>query len=161
MPRMIEGGLDAKGLKFAIVAGRYNDFIVTRLIQGAMDCLLRHGAADGDVTVCRVPGSFEIPQVARELASTKRFDAVVCLGALVRGETSHFDTIAAAVARGISRAGEETGVPVTLGVLTTDSMEQAVERAGGKGGNKGWDAALAAIELANVRGRLPAARARR
>lgn len=154
MPKFIEGSLGANGLRCALIVSRFNEAIAARLLDGATDCLLRHGALDEDITVYRVPGSFEIPQIARRVAESKKFDVVVCLGALIRGETSHFEFIAGAVTRGISQAAEETGVPVTFGVLTTDTLEQALERAGGKAGNKGWDAALAAIEMASLRSHL-------
>jgi 6,7-dimethyl-8-ribityllumazine synthase len=154
MPKSIEGTLDAKGLKCALVASRYNSFVVERLIHGALDCLHRHGAADGNLTVIRVPGSFEIPQMAQRLATSKKYDAVICLGALVRGETAHYEHIAAAVSRGLSRVSEATGVPVALGVLTTESIDQAIERSGGKAGNRGWDAALSAIEMASLKSKI-------
>ena len=151
MPRVIEGGLVARGLRVAVVAGRFNDLVVSRLVEGALDCLRRHGVAEKDIALVRVPGSFEIPQVARRLAASEKFDAIVCLGCLIRGETPHFDLIAQSVTTGISRAAEDTGVPASFGVLTTNTLEQALDRAGGKAGNKGWDAALAAIELATLR----------
>jgi len=167
MPRIVEGGLAARGRRFALVASRFNDLVATQLIEGALDCLRHHGAEDKDVTLVRVPGAFEIPQVARRLAVSGQYDAIVCLGALIRGETPHFDFIASAVFHGISRLAEETGVPASCGVLTTLTLEQALERAGGKAdgvrgakggaqrGNKGWDAALAAIELAGLAAALP------
>ncbi len=148
--RIVEGTLDARGLRFALVVSRFNDFICQRLLAGAEDCLKRHGAADGDRTVVRVPGSWEIPLAAQKLAATGRFDAIVALGSLIRGETSHFEVLAAAVAKGLSRVALDTGVPVGFGVLTTETVEQAVERAGAKAGNKGWDAALSALEMANL-----------
>ncbi len=150
MPRRIEGRLDSKGKRYALIASRYNDAIVSRLLQGALDCLERHGVLEDDITIHRTPGAFEIPQLARRLAASKMYDAVICLGALVRGETSHFEFIASSVTRGISQAAEETGVPVTFGVLTTNTMEQARERSGGSRGNKGWEAAAAAIEMAGL-----------
>ncbi len=148
MPREINGTLDATGRKFAIVASRFNDLITSRLIAGALDCLVRHGCADADITVVKVPGAFEIPLAARKLASDGAFEAVICLGAVIRGSTPHFDYIASETAKGIAQASLATGVPVIFGVLTTDTIEQAVERAGTKAGNKGWDAALSAIEMA-------------
>ncbi len=151
MPRVIEGGLVARGLRVAVIAGRFNDLVVSRLVEGALDCLRRHGVAEKDIALVRVPGSFEIPQVARRIAASGKYDAIVSLGCLIRGETPHFDLIAQSVTSGISRAAEDTGVPVSFGVLTTNTLEQALERAGGKAGNKGWDAALAAIELGTLR----------
>ncbi|HZL86075.1 MAG TPA: 6,7-dimethyl-8-ribityllumazine synthase [Candidatus Krumholzibacteria bacterium] len=150
MPRTHEGSLDARGLRIALVVGRFNDLIGERLLQGALDCLRRHGAADDALHVVRVPGGFEMPLVAKTLASSGQFDALVCLGAVIRGETPHFDLVAGEAARGIARASYETGVPIGFGVLTTNTLEQAVERAGAKSGNKGWDAAQAAIETVHV-----------
>jgi 6,7-dimethyl-8-ribityllumazine synthase len=150
MPEIVEGILVARGLRFAIVASRFNEVVAARLVDGAVDALLRHGAAEKDIRIVRVPGTFEIPVVARRLAASKKYAAVICLGALVRGETPHFDHLASAVAKGVGQVALDTGVPVTFGVLTTDSLDQAIDRAGGKGGNKGWDAALAAIEMANL-----------
>jgi len=150
MPKFIEGKLDAKGFKFGLVVGRFNSFISDRLLEGAVDALTRHGAADTDLQVVRVPGSFEIPLVAKKLAEAKRFDAIICLGAVIRGATPHFDYVSAEVSKGIAAASMETGVPVAFGVLTTDTIEQAVERAGTKAGNKGADAAITAIEMANL-----------
>jgi len=150
MPQVVEGSLVAKGRRFAIVASRFNDAVTSRLIAGAVDGLLRHGVAEKDILVVRVPGSFEIPVTVRRVATGGRYGAVICLGALVRGETPHFDVLAAEAARGAGQVALETGVPVIFGVLTTETIEQAMDRAGGKGGNKGWDAALAAIEMANL-----------
>ncbi len=150
MPKTIEGKLNAKGLKFGIVVSRFNDFICERLLSGALDVLVRNGASDADIDVYRVPGAFEIPQVARRMALSNRYSAVICLGAVIRGATPHFDYIAAEVSKGIAMIGLESEVPVTFGVLTTDNLEQAIERAGSKAGNKGWDAALSAIEMANL-----------
>jgi 6,7-dimethyl-8-ribityllumazine synthase len=147
MARTIEGKLDAKGGRFAIVIGRFNSFISNRLLAGAMDALERNGAAPDDITVVWVPGSFEIPLTARKMALSKNYDAVICLGVLIRGETPHFDHIAPVVARGVGAAGSETGVPVIFGVLTCNTMEQAAERAGLKSGNRGFDAAMSAIEM--------------
>jgi 6,7-dimethyl-8-ribityllumazine synthase len=154
MPEKVETSLVAQGLKFAIVASRFNEMVTGRLIDGAVDALVRHGVADKDVRIVRVPGSFEIPLAARRLAASKKYNAVLCLGALVRGETPHFEYLAAEVARSLGAVALETGVPVIFGVLTTDTLEQAIDRAGGKGGNKGWDAALAGIEMANLLGQL-------
>jgi 6,7-dimethyl-8-ribityllumazine synthase len=150
MPRVIEGKLNARGLKFGIVVSRFNDFICEHLLSGAMDVLIRNGAGDGDIEIFKVPGAFEIPQVARKVALSKRFDAVICLGAVIRGSTPHFEYIAAEVSKGVAMVGLEGEVPVSFGVLTTDNLEQAIERAGTKSGNKGWDAALSAIEMANL-----------
>jgi 6,7-dimethyl-8-ribityllumazine synthase len=150
MPRVVEGRLNAKGMKFGIVVSRFNDFICERLLAGAVDALLRNGAEDKDIEILKVPGAFEIPQVARKIALTKRFDAIICLGAVIRGATPHFDYIASEVSKGIAMIGMESEVPVAFGVLTTDNLEQAIERAGSKAGNKGWDAALSAIEMANL-----------
>ena len=150
MARVIEGKLNARGLKFGIVVSRFNDFICEHLLSGAMDVLTRNGAADGDIEIFKVPGAFEIPQVARKVALSKRFDAVICLGAVIRGSTPHFEYIAAEVSKGVAMVGLEGEVPVSFGVLTTDNLEQAIERAGTKSGNKGWDAALSAIEMANL-----------
>ena len=150
MPKFIEGKLDATGLKCAIIVGRFNSFISERLLEGAVDALVRHGASDGDITVARVPGAFEIPLAAQKLAASGAYDAVICLGAVIRGATPHFDYVASEVSKGIAQVSLKTGVPIAFGVLTTDSIEQAVERAGTKAGNKGFDAACAAIEMANL-----------
>jgi 6,7-dimethyl-8-ribityllumazine synthase len=151
---MIEGELLARDLRFVVVAARFNDFVVESLLRGALDALKRHGAAEKQIEVVRVPGAFDIPLVVRKLALSRRFDAVIALGAVVRGQTAHFDYVAGECASGLSRIALESGVPVAFGVLTTDTMEQAVDRAGGKAGNKGADAALAAIEMANLLRRL-------
>jgi len=148
--KIIEGELQAKGLKFGIVMSRFNDFITTRLLEGAQDALLRHGAKEDDITVIKVPGSFEIPLAAKKMTSKGNYNAIICLGTIIRGATSHFEYIAAAVSKGIATVSFETGIPVTLGVITTDSIEQAIERSGTKSGNKGWDAALSAIEMAQL-----------
>ncbi len=148
--KIIEGELIAKGKKFAIVASRFNDFITNRLLKGAKDTLIRHGAKDTDLTVVWVPGSFEISLVIMKMARTKKYDAVISLGAIIRGETPHFDYIASEVSRGISRTMQETGIPVAFGMITADSLEQAIQRAGAKEGNKGSQAALSAIEMANL-----------
>jgi len=146
----INGFLQADGLKFAIVVSRFNDFITNKLLDGAVDCLLRHGADDNNITVVRVPGAFEIPFVAKAVAEKRDYDAVICLGAVIRGATPHFDFVASESAKGVANASLATGVPLIYGILTTDTIEQAVERAGTKAGNKGWDAALTAIETANL-----------
>ncbi|MCB2192034.1 MAG: 6,7-dimethyl-8-ribityllumazine synthase [Deltaproteobacteria bacterium] len=150
MAKVIEGTLNAKGIRVALVAGRFNDFITSKLLEGALDTLKRHGAADQNLTVVWVPGSFEIPLVARKLAASGNYDAVITLGAVIRGATAHFDYVAAEVSKGVALAGLETGVPVIFGVLTTDSIEQAIERAGTKAGNKGADAAMAAMEMVDL-----------
>ena len=150
MANIIEGKLSAKGKKFGIVASRFNELISNQLISGAKDCLLRHESKETDITVAWVPGSFEIPLAAKKMAKSKKYDAVICLGAVIRGGTPHFDYIAAEVSKGIANVGLETGVPVIFGVLTTDTIEQALERAGTKAGNKGWDAALSAIEMVDL-----------
>jgi 6,7-dimethyl-8-ribityllumazine synthase len=150
MPNIIQGDLTAKGLRFGIVAARFNDFITSRLLDGAIDALLRHGAADSDIEVLKVPGSYEIPLAAKMLAKSKKYNAIICLGAVIRGATPHFEYVSAEVSKGVASVSMETGLPVIFGVLTTDTIEQAIERAGTKSGNKGWDAALSAIEMANV-----------
>lgn len=150
MPNYIEGKLDATGLKFGIIVGRFNSFISERLLEGALDAIRRHGAADGDVDVMRVPGAFEIPLAAQKMAARGRYDAVICLGAVIRGSTPHFDYVAGEVSKGVAHVSLESGLPVIFGVLTTDTIEQAVERAGTKAGNKGFEAAVTAIETANV-----------
>lgn len=150
MPNLIEGQMDAKGLKFGIVISRYNSFITQRLLEGALDGLLRHGVADEDITVLYVPGSFEIPLAALKLAQSGKFDAVLALGAVIRGSTPHFDFVAAECAKGVAQAALRTGVPVAFGVVTTDTIEQAVERAGTRIPNRGFEAALTAIEMVNA-----------
>ena len=150
MAKVMEGKLNAKGLRFGIVVSRFNAFICDHLLSGAIDVLVRNGAEDGDIEVFKVPGAFEIPQAAKKVALSKRFDAVICLGAVIRGATPHFEYIAAEVSKGVAMIGLESEVPVTFGVLTTDNLEQAIERAGAKAGNKGWDAALSAVEMANL-----------
>lgn len=147
---VFEGKLLAKDLKFGIVISRFNDFIGERLLGGALDALKRSGADEQDVDVFKVPGAFEIPLIAKRVAETGRYDAVICLGAVIRGATPHFDYVAAEVSKGIANVGIDLGVPISFGVLTTDTIEQAIERAGSKAGNKGWDAAVAAIEMANL-----------
>jgi 6,7-dimethyl-8-ribityllumazine synthase len=150
MAQYIEGDLRGEGRRFAIVVGRFNSFITTKLLDGALDGLKRHGVADDDVTVMHVPGAFELPLMAKRLAETKKYHAVICLGAVIRGATPHFDYVCAEAARGVARVGQESDVPAVFGVLTTDTVEQAVERAGSKSGNKGFDAALTALELASL-----------
>jgi len=150
MPKFIEGQLTAQGLKFAIVVSRFNSFISERLLGGALDALVRAGADPDSIDVVRVPGSWEIPLAAGELARARRHDAVICLAAVIRGETPHFDYVSAEAAKGIAHVSADTGVPVSFGVLTTNTLEQAIDRAGAKGGNKGFDAAMSAIEMANV-----------
>ena len=145
-----EGLLDAKGLKFGIIIARFNEFISTRLLDGAIDCLVRHNAGKTAIEVAWVPGAFEIPLVAARMAGSGKYDAIICLGAIIRGGTPHFDYVAAEASKGIAKAALDSGVPVSMGVLTTDSIEQAVERAGTKGGNKGWQAAAGAIEMAQL-----------
>jgi 6,7-dimethyl-8-ribityllumazine synthase len=150
MSTIIEGVLDARGLKAAIVASRFNDFIVSRLVSGAVDALVRHGALEDDITIVRVPGAFEIPQVVATLARTGKHDMVIAIGAVIRGATPHFDYIAAEVAKGVAHVSLEARTAVSFGVLTTDTIEQAIERAGSKAGNKGAEAAMSAIEMANL-----------
>jgi len=148
--QVIEARLEASGLRFALVVSRFNEALTSRLESGALDCLIRHGADEEAITLFRVPGSWELPLLAAKLAGSGDFDAIVALGVLVRGGTPHFDLIAAEVAKGLAQAGMAHGVPVTFGVVTADTLEQAVERAGTKMGNKGWDAALAAVEMARL-----------
>jgi len=148
--KIIEGKLEAQGLKFGIVVSRFNEFITSKLLEGALDALIRHGAKESDIEAVRVPGSFEIPLVAKSLAQSGRFNAVICLGTLIRGATPHFDYIAAEVSKGIALISLEVGIPVSFGIITADTIEQAIERAGSKAGNKGWDAAMVAIEMARV-----------
>ena len=150
MPKIIEGKLNAEGQKFAIVASRYNDFITEKLVGGALDALNRCGAQDKDIEVFKVPGAFEIPLVAKRVAVTQRFDAIICLGAVIRGATPHFDFVAAEASKGIAQVMMETGLPVIFGVITVDTIEQAIERAGTKLDNKGFSAAMAAVEMANL-----------
>ena len=154
MPRVIEGQLSAAGLRFAIIVSRFNSFITERLLGGATDALARTGADLDTVDIVRVPGSWEVPFVAAELAREKRYDAIICLSAVIRGETPHFDYVAAEAAKGIAQAASQTGVPVAFGVLTTNTLEQAIDRAGAKGGNKGFDAAMTAVEMASLLRRL-------
>jgi len=150
MSKVFEGQLSAQGLRFAVVVSRFNSFITERLLAGAMDALRRTGAAEDAIDVVKVPGSWEVPLVASEIARQHRYDAVICLSAVIRGETPHFDYVAAEAAKGVAHAALDTGVPVAFGVLTTNTLEQAIDRAGAKGGNKGFDAAMTAIEMANL-----------
>lgn len=154
MVKTIEGNLIAKGKKFGIIASRFNDFITKELISGCSDCLVRHGAQDSDLTLVWVPGAFEIPAVAQRLSKSKNYDALICLGTVIRGSTPHFDYIAAEVSKGIAKVSQDSGLPVIFGVITADTIEQAIERSGTKDGNKGADAALSAIEMSNLFERL-------
>jgi len=150
MARVIEGKLTARGLRFAVVASRFNHFVVDRLVEGAMDALIRHEADENFIDLVRVPGAFELPLIAQKLAASSAYDAVICLAAVIRGATPHFEYVAAESAKGIAMASMQTGVPIAYGVLTTDNLDQAIERAGTKAGNKGWQAAEGAIEMANI-----------
>ena len=150
MPKFHEAKLNAEGKKFALVVSRFNDFITEKLLSGALDALIRSGAVDQDIEVVRVPGAFEIPLVAKKMAKTNRFNAVIGLGAVIRGSTPHFDYVSAEVSKGIATVSMETEIPVIFGVITTDTIEQAIERAGAKAGNKGWSAAMDAVEMANL-----------
>ena len=150
MSKCFEGMLLGKGLKFGLIVSRFNEFFSKKLLEGAQDALLRHGVNEEDIDIAWTPGSFEIPLIAQKLAETKKYDAVICLGAVIRGGTPHFDYIAAEVTKGIAKVSLDTGVPVIYGVITTDTLEQAVERSGTKAGNKGFDAAVSAIEMANL-----------
>ncbi len=150
MSKVIEGSLIAKGRKFGIIASRFNDFMTKELVSGCSDTLLRHGVLDQDLTISWVPGAFEIPLVAQKMAKTKSYDAIICLGTVIRGATPHFDYIASEVAKGIAKASSDSGIPVIFGIITADTIEQAVERAGSKDGNKGRDAALSGIEMVNL-----------
>jgi 6,7-dimethyl-8-ribityllumazine synthase len=150
MANILEGNLIAEGKKFAIVVARFNDFIGDRLTGGALDALTRCGAGSEDIDLIKVPGAFEIPLIAKKMAAQKKYNAVICLGAVIRGATSHFDYVSAEVSKGIAQVSLESEIPVIFGVLTTDTIEQAIERAGTKAGNKGWDAAMAAVEMANL-----------
>ena len=149
--RVIEGNFDGKGKKFALVASRFNELVVSKLIEGARDCLVRHGVGDDDITLTWVPGAYEIPWVCGRLAAQGKYDGVLALGAVIRGATPHFDYVASEVSKGVAQEGLRTGVPIIFGVLTTDTLEQALERAGTKGGNKGWDAGLTALEMSNLK----------
>jgi 6,7-dimethyl-8-ribityllumazine synthase len=154
LPKVIEGELTARDLRFAIVTTRFNEFVVEPLLRGALDALKRHGASEKQIEIVRVPGAFDMPVVVRKLALSRRYEALIALGAVIRGQTPHFDYVAGECASGLARIALESGVPVGFGVLTTENMEQAVDRAGGKAGNKGADAALAALEMANLLRRL-------
>ena len=148
--QVLEGQLLAEGLKIGIIAARFNEFITSKLLCGAMDAIVRHGGKKEDVTVAWVPGAFEIPLVAQKMANSKKYDAIICLGAVIRGSTSHYDYVCAEVSKGIAHVGMDSGIPVMFGVLTTDTIEQAIERAGTKAGNKGFDCAVGAIEMADL-----------
>ena len=154
--KTLEADLLARDIRVAIVAARFNDFVVAKLVDGAVDALIRHGASEKNLELVRVPGAFDMPLVVRRLAQSKRYDAIVALGAVIKGETAHFDYVAGECASGVARAALETGVPVGFGVLTCESFDQAIDRAGGKAGNKGAEAALAALEMANLLKRLDA-----
>jgi len=154
MVKTIQGQLDAKEKNFGIIVSRFNDFITTRLLEGAFDCLRRHGAEDNNMTVVWVPGSFEIPTIARKMAESGKYDAVICIAAVIRGGTPHFEYVASEVTKGVAQIGMQTGTPTIFGVLTCDTIDEAVERAGTKNGNKGWQAALSAIEMADLAGRI-------
>ncbi len=148
--KTFEGKLIAQGLKFGVVVSRFNELVTSKLLDGALDCLKRHGAGEEDIEIFYCPGSFEIPLIAKKLAQTSKYDAIICLGAVIRGETPHFDYVASEVAKGIALVQLETGIPVTFGIVTADDVEQALNRAGLKNGNRGWDSALTAIEMANL-----------
>ena len=150
MPNVYEGKISAEGKRFALVVSRFNDFVSDRLLGGAIDALSRHGGRDEDIDVVKVPGSFEIPLIAKKMAQKDKYHAVICLGAVIRGSTPHFEYVSAEVSKGIALVGMESGIPVIFGVVTTDTLEQAIERAGTKAGNKGWAAAVAAMEMANL-----------
>lgn len=150
MSNLYEGALLGRGLKFGVVASRFNEFMTKKLVDGAQDALLRHGVNEGDIDIAWVPGSFEIPLIAKKMADSKRYNAIICLGTIIRGGTPHFEYIAAEVSKGIARISQDSGIPVAFGVITADTLEQAIERAGTKQGNKGFDAAVDAIEMANL-----------
>jgi len=150
MPKILEANLIAEGKKFAVVVSRFNDFITDRLLGGAVDALERSGAGNEDIEVVKVPGAFEIPLIAKKMAESGRYNAVICLGAIIRGATPHFDYVSAEVSKGVGMVSLESGVPVIFGIITTDTIEQAIERAGTKAGNKGWSAAMSAVEMANL-----------
>ena len=150
MAKTLEGKLSAAGLRFALIVSRFNDFVVGRLQEGAIDAIVRHGGDEKNIEIIKVPGAFEIPLIAKKAAKSGKYDAVICLGAVIRGATPHFDYVAAEVSKGIATVGLETEIPITFGVLTTDNIEQAIERAGSKSGNKGWDAAVSAIEMVSL-----------
>jgi 6,7-dimethyl-8-ribityllumazine synthase len=150
MPKILEGKLLAEGKKFALVVSRFNDFITDRLVGGAIDALERSGAKEADIEIIKVPGAFEIPIVSKKLALKKKYDAIICLGAVIRGATPHFEYVSAEVSKGIAQVGLETEVPIIFGIITSDTIEQAIERAGTKAGNKGWNAAMSAVEMVNL-----------
>jgi 6,7-dimethyl-8-ribityllumazine synthase len=150
MPKILEGNLKADGKRYGLVVSRFNDFITDRLVGGAIDALIRSGAREEDIEIVKVPGAFEIPLIAKKIAAKGTYHAVICLGAVIRGSTPHFDYVAAEVSKGVAQAGLESGVPVIFGVITADTIEQAIERAGTKAGNKGWSAAVSAVEMANL-----------
>ena len=150
MANIIEGNLNAENLKFGIVVSRFNDFITSHLVNGAVDALVRHGASEDDIDIVKVPGAFEIPPAAKKLCARNKYDAVICLGAIIRGATPHFNYVAAEASKGVGAVAMEASIPVLYGILTTDTIEQAVERAGTKSGNKGWETAMAAVEMANL-----------
>jgi 6,7-dimethyl-8-ribityllumazine synthase len=150
MAKTLEAHLNAEGKKFALVVSRFNDFITDKLLSGALDALIRSGAKDSDIQIVKVPGAFEIPLVAKTMATRKKVNAIICLGAVISGATPHFDYVSAEVSKGIAQVSLESGVPIIFGVVTTDTIEQAIERAGTKAGNKGWSAAMAAVEMANL-----------
>ncbi|MBW2617430.1 MAG: 6,7-dimethyl-8-ribityllumazine synthase [Deltaproteobacteria bacterium] len=150
MPKILEGKLNAEGMRFAVVVSRFNDFFTERLLGGTLDALTRNGAADDDISVFKVPGGWELPLAAKKLAQSGKYDGVICLGAIIRGATPHFDYVAAETSKGIAQASLETGTVIAYGVITTDTLEQAIERAGSKAGNKGWQAAISAIEMVDL-----------
>ncbi|MDJ0888578.1 MAG: 6,7-dimethyl-8-ribityllumazine synthase [Desulfobacterales bacterium] len=150
MPRILEAKLLAEGKKFAVVVSRFNDFITEKLVSGALDALVRSGARDEDIDLVRVPGAFEVPLMAKRMAAKGRYDAIICLGAVIRGSTPHFDYVSAEVSKGVAAVSLDGDLPVIFGIITTDTIEQAIERAGTKAGNKGWSAAMAAVEMANL-----------
>ncbi len=150
MANILEGKLLGEGKKFAIIVSRFNDFITSRLLDGAVDALVRCGANEADIVIIKVPGAFEIPLVAKKMARTSGYDGVICLGAVIRGATPHFDYVSAEVSKGVAQVSLESDIPVIFGILTTDTIEQAIERAGAKSGNKGWSAAMSAVEMANL-----------
>jgi 6,7-dimethyl-8-ribityllumazine synthase len=156
MPKTVQGQLKADGKKFGILVSRFNDFVTRRLLDGAVDCLLRHGASEDNLEVVWVPGAFEIPIAAQKMARSKKYDAILCLAAVIRGGTPHFEYIASEVTKGVAHVALETGIPVIYGILTCESLEEAIERAGAKQGNKGWQAALSGIEMADLLGRIGA-----
>jgi 6,7-dimethyl-8-ribityllumazine synthase len=150
MPNVIEGKLLGEGKKFALITSRFNDFITDKLVGGALDALVRSGVDDDDIDLLKVPGAFEIPLVAKKAVATGKYDAVICLGAVIRGSTSHYDYVCAEASKGIAQVSMDSGIPVIFGIITTDTIEQAIERAGTKAGNKGWSAAISALEMANL-----------